>query len=106
MKVRRKREFMTPNVPDQRRCEVGAPLADRNLWEPLAVLASGVTKRDDRCIALLGLAFGRDFHMCSSMVTAISSAFEEAGLLLRRAYLEFARPARSRKLGRGARLTS
>ena len=40
-----------PNVRDQRRRAVGAPLADRNLWELLAVPASGVTTRDDRCIA-------------------------------------------------------
>jgi hypothetical protein len=43
-----------PNVRDQRRHAVGAPPADRNLWNPLAVPASGVTTRDDRCIALLG----------------------------------------------------
>jgi len=43
-----------PNVRDQRRRAVGAPLADLNLWEPLAILASGVPTRDDRCIALLG----------------------------------------------------
>jgi len=42
---------MVSNVRDQRRRAVGAPLADRNLWEPLAVVASGVTTRDDRCIA-------------------------------------------------------
>jgi hypothetical protein len=42
---------MTPNVRDQRRRAVGAPLADRNPGVPLAVLASGVTTRDDRCIA-------------------------------------------------------
>jgi hypothetical protein len=39
------------NVRDQRRRAVGAPLADRTLPEPLAVPASGVTTRDDRCIA-------------------------------------------------------
>jgi hypothetical protein len=42
---------MTPNVRDQRRRAVGAPLAEQNLWVPPAVLASGVTTRDDRCIA-------------------------------------------------------
>jgi hypothetical protein len=42
------------NVRDQRRRAVGAPLADRNPWVPLAVPASGVTTRDDHCIALLG----------------------------------------------------
>ncbi|HSK31227.1 MAG TPA: hypothetical protein VLA17_14810 [Candidatus Limnocylindria bacterium] len=40
-----------PNVRDQRRRAVGAPLAEPSLWELLAVLASGVTTRDDRCIA-------------------------------------------------------
>jgi len=39
------------NVRDQRRRAVGAPLAGWTLWEPLAALASGVTTRDDRCIA-------------------------------------------------------
>ena len=48
---------MAHNVRDQRRRAVGAPLADRNLWGPLAVPASGVTTSADRCIALLaGLA--------------------------------------------------
>jgi hypothetical protein len=42
---------MTPNVRDQRRRAVGAPLAEQNLGKLLAVLASGVTTRDDRCIA-------------------------------------------------------
>jgi hypothetical protein len=42
---------MTPNVRDQRRRAVGAPLAWESLWEPLAVRASGVTTSDDRCIA-------------------------------------------------------
>jgi hypothetical protein len=42
------------NVRDQRRRAVGAPLADRSLCEPIAVPASGVPTRDDRCIALLG----------------------------------------------------
>jgi hypothetical protein len=45
---------LRPNVRDQRRRAVGAPLADRNLCEPIAVPASGVPTRDDRCIALLG----------------------------------------------------
>jgi hypothetical protein len=45
---------MKPNVRDQRRRAVGAPLARESLWEPLAVPASGVTTSDDRCIALLG----------------------------------------------------
>jgi hypothetical protein len=40
-----------PNVRDQRRRAVGAPLADRNLSTPVPFLASGVTTRDDRCIA-------------------------------------------------------
>jgi hypothetical protein len=42
---------MTPNVRDQRRRVVGAPLADSNLSSPRPVRASGVTTRDDRCIA-------------------------------------------------------
>jgi len=42
---------MRPNVRDQRRRAVGAPLADRNLSAPGPVAASGVTTRDDRCIA-------------------------------------------------------
>jgi hypothetical protein len=42
---------MLLNVRDQRRRAVGAPLADQILWELLAVLASGVPTRDDRCIA-------------------------------------------------------
>jgi hypothetical protein len=42
---------MMPNVRDQRRRAVGAPLADSELSVPLAVPASGVTTRDDRCIA-------------------------------------------------------
>jgi len=45
----------TPSVPsnvrDQRRRAVGAPLADPNLSAPDSVPASGVTTRDDRCIA-------------------------------------------------------
>jgi hypothetical protein len=45
---------MRPNVRDQRRRAVGAPLAWEDLEEPFAVPASGVTMRDDRCIALLG----------------------------------------------------
>jgi hypothetical protein len=40
-----------PNVYDQRRRAVGAPLADRNRKEPLARGASGVTTSVDRCIA-------------------------------------------------------
>jgi hypothetical protein len=47
---------VTPNVRDQRRRALGAPLADRNPWKPLAVLASGVTTNDDRCIEQLGIA--------------------------------------------------
>jgi hypothetical protein len=42
---------MRSNVCDQRRRAVGAPLADRDLWEPLAVPASGVPTSADRCIA-------------------------------------------------------
>jgi hypothetical protein len=38
------------NARDQRRRAVGAPLADRNLREPLAVPASGVTTSAERCI--------------------------------------------------------
>jgi hypothetical protein len=54
--VRRKqipmsRILMLPNVRDQRWRAVGAPLADRILSEPHALCASGVTTRDDRCIA-------------------------------------------------------
>jgi hypothetical protein len=40
-----------PNVRDQRRRAVGAPLAEQNLWIPLAGPASGVPTSDDRCIA-------------------------------------------------------
>jgi len=40
-----------PNVRDQRRRAVGVPLADQIPWELLAVPASSVTTRDDRCIA-------------------------------------------------------
>ena len=46
---------MRPNVRVERRRAVGAPLADRNLWMALAVLASGVTTSAERCIALLGI---------------------------------------------------
>jgi hypothetical protein len=42
---------MRPNVRDQRRRALGAPLADRNLSAPVLVPASGVPTRDDRCIA-------------------------------------------------------
>jgi hypothetical protein len=52
--------MVTSNARDQRRRAVGAPLADRNLWEPLAQVASGVTTSAERCIALLGgIAFGQ-----------------------------------------------
>jgi predicted XRE-type DNA-binding protein len=40
-----------PNARDQRRRAVGAPLAERNLWEPLGLVASGVTTSAERCIA-------------------------------------------------------
>jgi hypothetical protein len=40
-----------PNVRDQRRRAVGAPLADPDLWKPIAPGASGVPTSDDRCIA-------------------------------------------------------
>jgi hypothetical protein len=43
--------MMMSNVRDQRRRAVGAPLAEEMHWVPLAVRASGVTTRDDRCIA-------------------------------------------------------
>jgi hypothetical protein len=43
--------LLPSNVRDQRRRAVGAPLAGKNLWEPLAIPASGVTTSDDRCIA-------------------------------------------------------
>jgi len=43
--------ILTPNVRDQRRRAVGAPLADRVLSAPVPVPASGVPTRDDRCIA-------------------------------------------------------
>jgi hypothetical protein len=39
------------NARDQRRRAVGAPLADRYLWVPLALIASGVTTSAERCIA-------------------------------------------------------
>jgi hypothetical protein len=45
------RNNWTPNVRDQRRRAVGAPLADLNLSAPMPVAASGVPTRDDRCIA-------------------------------------------------------
>jgi hypothetical protein len=40
-----------PNVRDQRRRALGAPLADRNPSALAPVPASGVPTRDDRCIA-------------------------------------------------------
>jgi len=43
--------MLPSNVRDQRRRAVGAPLAALNSWEHLAVPASGVTTRADRCIA-------------------------------------------------------
>jgi hypothetical protein len=43
--------LMRPNVRDQRRRAVGAPLADPHLSERGPVPASGVPTRDDRCIA-------------------------------------------------------
>jgi len=39
------------NVRDQRRRALGATLAELGQWMALAVSASGVTTRDDRCIA-------------------------------------------------------
>jgi hypothetical protein len=42
---------MTPNVRDQRRCALGAPLADRNLSLLMPVAANGVPMLADRCIA-------------------------------------------------------
>jgi hypothetical protein len=42
---------LMPNVRDQRRRAVGAPLADCHLAAPGHVHASGVPMRDDRCIA-------------------------------------------------------
>jgi len=44
---------LPPNVRDQRRRAVGAPLAKLAVERPLAVLASGVTTSAERCIALL-----------------------------------------------------
>jgi hypothetical protein len=43
-----------PSVRDQRRRAAGAPLADRTTSREPPGTASGVTTRDDRCIALLG----------------------------------------------------
>jgi len=43
--------FVTPNVRDQRRRALGAPLADRHLSKPRHVPASGVPTSADRCIA-------------------------------------------------------
>jgi len=43
--------MVTPNVRDQRRRAVAAPLAGQSLWGPLAGRASGVTTSADRCIA-------------------------------------------------------
>jgi hypothetical protein len=40
-----------PNVRNQRRRAVGAPLADPELSAPVFVSASGVPTRDNRCIA-------------------------------------------------------
>jgi len=40
-----------PNVRDQRRRALGAPLADRKPSSLTHVPASGVPTRDDRCIA-------------------------------------------------------
>jgi hypothetical protein len=45
------RSRLMSNVRDQRRRAVGAPLAGRNPSAPVPVRASGVTTRDDRCIA-------------------------------------------------------
>jgi hypothetical protein len=42
---------VAPNVRDQRRRAVGAPLAKVALKTRRALVASGVTTRDDRCIA-------------------------------------------------------
>jgi len=42
---------MTPNVRDQRRRAVGAPLAQVAVGVPLADFASGVTTSAERCIA-------------------------------------------------------
>jgi hypothetical protein len=42
---------LRPNVRDQLRRALGAPLADRNLSSPGPAPASGVPPRDDRCIA-------------------------------------------------------
>ena len=41
----------TPNVREQRRRALGAPLADQVLSAPVPVPASGVPTCDDRCIA-------------------------------------------------------
>jgi hypothetical protein len=47
----RKAVHWLPNVCDQRRRALGAPLADRTFPKPPAISASGVPTRDDRCIA-------------------------------------------------------
>jgi hypothetical protein len=44
---------VNPNVRDQRRRAVGAPLADRNLSSSGPIFASGMPTSADRCIALL-----------------------------------------------------
>jgi hypothetical protein len=48
---KRNPESMMPNVRDQRRRALGAPLADRNPPAPPPLPASGVPTRDNRCIA-------------------------------------------------------
>jgi hypothetical protein len=61
---------MMPNVRDQRRRALGAPLADRVLSAPDRVPASGVTTRADRCIALLDHVPGLKAHQISRQAVA------------------------------------
>jgi len=86
--------------------------SDGSLWIAPPAIALVVMRQvrvshvAERCIALLGFASARDFRKCMCGFMTISFAFEQVGLVLRRAYLQFARPVRSHKLGRGARPTS
>ncbi len=74
-----------PNVRDQRRRAVGAPLADRILCDPLAVSASGVTTSADRCIALLALIAPTrqgEVHMVMLVVAHPGRTFHERNVRL------------------------
>jgi hypothetical protein len=49
VRLERRIIFSLANVRVERRRAVGAPLADRDLWIPLANPASGVTTSAERC---------------------------------------------------------